>query len=56
MTLILKFFNNQIGYAEWENLRNPDVYCVWLQDERVTVDKFYPTFTLPIKGDSSGWL
>ncbi|GAP97839.1 histidine phosphatase family protein [Leptolyngbya sp. NIES-2104] len=28
MTLILKHFDEQIGYAEWERLQNPDVYCI----------------------------
>ncbi|MGF1933457.1 MAG: histidine phosphatase family protein [Nostoc sp. ChiQUE02] len=28
MALILKHFDDRIGYAEWEKLRNPDVYRV----------------------------
>jgi 2,3-bisphosphoglycerate-dependent phosphoglycerate mutase len=28
MALILKMFDEQIGYKEWANLRNPDVYQV----------------------------
>ncbi len=28
MTLILKYFNEHVGSAEWANLRNPDVYCI----------------------------
>ncbi|MFN6461759.1 MAG: histidine phosphatase family protein [Nostoc sp. DedVER02] len=28
MTLILKHFDDRIGYAEWEKLSNPDVYRV----------------------------
>lgn len=37
MTLILKAFDEQIGYTEWANLRNPDVYRVQLGDESVQV-------------------
>lgn len=33
MTLILKYFNEQISYAEWENLQNPDVYCIQISSE-----------------------
>jgi 2,3-bisphosphoglycerate-dependent phosphoglycerate mutase len=33
MTLMLKHFNEQVGYAEWENLRNPDVYCIQFSGE-----------------------
>lgn len=40
MTLILKFFNEQIGYAEWANLQNPDVYCVRFRNECVTIANF----------------
>jgi len=28
MTLLLKSFDNTVGFAEWQNLTNPDVYCV----------------------------
>ncbi|MEO0836330.1 MAG: histidine phosphatase family protein [Cyanobacteria bacterium J06642_3] len=37
MTLILKHFNSQVGYAEWENLQNPDLYCVTFSRERTFV-------------------
>lgn len=37
MTLILKHFNNQIGYAEWETLQNPDVYGVGLGGEEANI-------------------
>lgn len=40
MTLILKFFNEQIGYAEWVNLQNPDVYCVRFRNGDVTITHF----------------
>jgi len=38
MTLILKYFDEQVGYEEWENLQNPDVYCVKFGDESIEVD------------------
>ncbi|MEH2169479.1 MAG: hypothetical protein V7K41_23030 [Nostoc sp.] len=28
MALILKHFDDRIGYTKWEKLSNPDVYCV----------------------------
>ena len=39
MTLILKYFDKQIGYAEWENLRNPDVYCLKFSDEKACIKR-----------------
>ncbi len=43
MTSILKHFNERIGYAEWENLQNPDVYCVWFEDGKTGVEKIGKT-------------
>jgi 2,3-bisphosphoglycerate-dependent phosphoglycerate mutase len=40
MTLILKFFDEQIGYPDWANLQNPDVYRVQLEDRLVKVSNF----------------
>jgi 2,3-bisphosphoglycerate-dependent phosphoglycerate mutase len=40
MTLILKMFDEQIGYTEWANLRNPDVYQVQIGNELVQVGQF----------------
>ncbi|MBF2047518.1 MAG: histidine phosphatase family protein [Elainella sp. C42_A2020_010] len=40
MALILKRFDEQIGYAEWANLRNPDVYRVQIGDGLVQVGQF----------------
>ncbi len=39
MTLLLKHFDDQIGYAEWENLQNPDVYCVSFDRKGSTVQR-----------------
>ena len=39
MALILKHFNEHIGYTEWENLQNPDVYCVWFEDGKTGVER-----------------
>jgi 2,3-bisphosphoglycerate-dependent phosphoglycerate mutase len=36
MTLMLKHFNEQIGFAEWASLRNPDVYRIRLNSEDAT--------------------
>ena len=32
MTLMLKHFDDAVGFAEWQSLRNPDVYRVFLTD------------------------
>lgn len=39
MTLVLKHFDERIGYAVWENLQNPDVYCVKVNNEGATVER-----------------
>jgi 2,3-bisphosphoglycerate-dependent phosphoglycerate mutase len=39
MTLILKYFNEQISYAEWENLQNPDVYCIQISSEGACTER-----------------
>jgi len=33
LTLILKHFDEQVGYTVWENLQNPDVYCLKFNSE-----------------------
>jgi 2,3-bisphosphoglycerate-dependent phosphoglycerate mutase len=40
MALILKMFDEQIGYTEWAKLRNPDVYQVQIADGLVQVGQF----------------
>jgi 2,3-bisphosphoglycerate-dependent phosphoglycerate mutase len=40
MTLILKHFDEQVGYAVWENLHNPDVYCIEFSSEGASVERF----------------
>jgi 2,3-bisphosphoglycerate-dependent phosphoglycerate mutase len=39
MTLILKHFNERVGYTEWENLQNPDVYCIQVSGERTCTER-----------------
>jgi 2,3-bisphosphoglycerate-dependent phosphoglycerate mutase len=39
MTLILKHFNEQVGYADWENLQNPDVYCIQFKGEETCTER-----------------
>lgn len=38
MTLILKYFNERVGYAEWEALQNPDVYRVTFSREGTRIE------------------
>lgn len=39
MALMLKYFDPQIGYADWENLQNPDVYCIQLSQGATCVKR-----------------
>jgi 2,3-bisphosphoglycerate-dependent phosphoglycerate mutase len=39
MTLILKHFDQRIGYAEWENLNNPDVYYLRFIDSDISIEQ-----------------
>ena len=39
MTLILRHFDEQIGYSEWEGLQNPDVYCIKFSGEEICVER-----------------
>lgn len=38
LTLILKHFDERIGYAEWEKLQNPDVYRIQFDNGRATIE------------------
>jgi 2,3-bisphosphoglycerate-dependent phosphoglycerate mutase len=52
MTLILKHFHGQVGYAEWESLRNPDVYRIQCDRGRTHIEKLlHPS--LPIRSVDS---
>jgi 2,3-bisphosphoglycerate-dependent phosphoglycerate mutase len=39
MTLILKYFSEWVGYAEWESLQNPDVYCIQFSSEETYTER-----------------
>jgi 2,3-bisphosphoglycerate-dependent phosphoglycerate mutase len=39
MTLILRHFDERVGYAEWENLRNPDIYCIKFSSKGICVER-----------------
>jgi 2,3-bisphosphoglycerate-dependent phosphoglycerate mutase len=39
LTLILKHFDEQIGYAVWENLQNPDVYCLKFNSSGTNIEQ-----------------
>jgi 2,3-bisphosphoglycerate-dependent phosphoglycerate mutase len=45
MTLILKHFNERVGYAEWENLKNPDVYCIQVSSEVTCTERMIKVST-----------
>jgi len=43
MSLLLKHFNQEFGFEEWKNLRNPDVYLLNHEKGRVTQLEFTVT-------------
>ncbi|EEM14683.1 histidine phosphatase family protein [Bacillus pseudomycoides] len=40
LTLILKYFDNRIGFLEWKNLSNPDIYEITI-DEQTTIHRLW---------------
>lgn len=44
MALILKHFDERVGYTEWKNLRNPDVYCIKFSSEGISVERMIQSF------------
>jgi 2,3-bisphosphoglycerate-dependent phosphoglycerate mutase len=45
MTLILKYFNEQVGYNDWENLQNPDVYCIQFSGKKACTERMIAAST-----------
>ncbi|SRR6266498_4476501 len=43
MTLLLKHFDQRIGFVEWQRLTNPDVYRVVLAPERAEIVRVWTT-------------
>ena len=41
MTLLLKHFDQRIGFVEWQRLTNPDVYRVVLAPERAQITRVW---------------
>jgi 2,3-bisphosphoglycerate-dependent phosphoglycerate mutase len=41
MTLLLKHFDQRIGFVEWQRLTNPDVYRVVLAPERAEIVRMW---------------
>lgn len=44
MALILKHFDEQVGYVEWSSLQNPDVYCVRFSSRGVSIERMIQSF------------
>jgi len=53
LTLILRSFEPQHGFQTWEGLSNPDVYCIMIHGDRVTIARTW-TPSLPALGRSGG--
>ena len=41
MTLLLKQFDNRIGFPEWQQLTNPDIYRIRRAGSRVDLARFW---------------
>ncbi|WP_419873284.1 histidine phosphatase family protein [Candidatus Pristimantibacillus sp. PTI5] len=41
MSLLLKYFDNNIGFAEWEDLSNPDVYHLQFDDATPIIQRIW---------------
>ncbi|UNK20293.1 phosphoglycerate mutase family protein [Paenibacillus sp. N3/727] len=41
MSLILKYFNNSIGYEEWSKLTNPDIYLISNENKEYEVGRIW---------------
>ena len=41
MALLLKYFDDRIGFAEWQQLTNPDVYRISLSAERAEIARIW---------------
>ncbi len=41
MTLLLKHFNEQIGFAQWQSLTNPDVYSIVTDNVNIEVKRVW---------------
>ena len=41
MALLLKHFNDHVGFAEWQHLTNPDVYRITLAGGRVEIARIW---------------
>ena len=39
MTLLLKSIDSNFGYPDWEQLRNPDIYCLVKNSEGLTCER-----------------
>jgi 2,3-bisphosphoglycerate-dependent phosphoglycerate mutase len=42
MSLLLKHFDREIGFAEWQALTNPDVYVVEILEDNCQVKRVWP--------------
>jgi 2,3-bisphosphoglycerate-dependent phosphoglycerate mutase len=39
LTLLLRSFDPRVGFAEWQALRNPDVFCLSLAPDGAQVQR-----------------
>lgn len=41
MSLILRYFDKNFGFNEWENLTNPDVYRIDIEDNGINITRLW---------------
>ncbi len=41
MALIVKHFQNEFGYEQWQNLSNPDVYVLKIDNEETNLERLW---------------
>jgi len=41
MSLILRYFDESFGFNEWENLTNPDVYRIDINDNQINITRLW---------------
>ncbi|MUK89833.1 hypothetical protein GMD78_15800 [Ornithinibacillus sp. L9] len=41
MTLLLKYFDDSIGFDEWKSLTNPDVFQLQVKEQAITLKRIW---------------
>ncbi|MCU6713048.1 histidine phosphatase family protein [Paenibacillus sp. J5C_2022] len=41
LSLILKYFDNDVGFEEWKSLTNPDIYLLRIEKNEYTIERIW---------------